>query len=265
MSLQDPTKNSYYVVRLTQDGADYIYTDWTAPLGLSETLVPSMEIGLPPNSGTLDEKPVTIKFPAGIDSFLDALADGRPQAAVYLTLVEVSVPVGPIDNGTEEVPLGRYRLVRAFRNPEAQAGLIRLEFLSAKGRLNIALGIPAYPACAWTFGDKSCQATPATMQATIAGVDRKRIVFTDPDAAVLAGDWHRGTVSFGGLSLGIRSWDGYEFELIREPPPAWNGALVTLREGCAKSLEACEAKDNVEHFGGIGLKIPAFHPIMESP
>jgi hypothetical protein len=268
------------------------FTDWTEDVTLgSDTWKPwpALAVKIPPNTGSVGSKALSIEFPVlaltdptdNVDKFwLPSMVSGEATPPVTLEVREIAVSRGTINtlgcvNG-QGVSHGTYRLVRGARNASGQPGVGVLEFLPIKARLNGRLGIAAYPRCAWTFGDATCGIdVPELVEtATIASISRKKITLTNPDDAAVvtskgAGYWHRGLVGFDdGLAIGIRDWtDGsYEFELLREPPAAWEGALVTLRPGCDKTIAVCRSRwDNEERFGGFGISIPAFDPTAEIP
>lgn len=279
MAFRDPSREGYLLLTFEQNAVSYRYTDWADQIALAAgtfTPVPSLQVTLPPNTGTLQPEPVKVEFPIGKVAFLDGLVDGSPQAAVMLHLREVTVSTGPISTAGcslgQALNLGRYRLARGVRNADRRAGVGRLELLPLKARLNARLGIAATPRCAWTLGDKSCQAAVVEETATIAAISRKRITLTNPaDAAVVTGKpakyWHRGSARVAGLSLDIRDWvnDSYGIELVREPPASWLGATVTLRPGCDNTVATCNDRwANLENFGGFGIAIPARSVIGEA-
>lgn len=277
MGLVDPIKEAYTVLTFTQDGTDRVYTTWSEePFATpGATLIPQMSVKIPPNTGTLDEKPLTVELPSGVDAWLDGLADGSPQAAVVVAVEERFKVLGPIVTGVgcgaDYVGLGTYRLVRAIRNPERRPGLIRLEFLGEKSRLNVPLGIPVNPTCAWTLGDKTCQATVTAENPTITAISRKKITTSDAGGVIAGkttGYWRFGTATVAGLTLGIRAWEAgtTDFELVREPPASWAGATVAIKPGCDKSAATCASRfSNLERFGGFGVKVPSFQPVLETP
>ncbi|MCW8137309.1 MAG: hypothetical protein KIT58_00185 [Planctomycetota bacterium] len=282
MALRDPSRGAYLRLTFSQPtGVVYRATDWTEGDG-GFVALPGLEVRLPPNTGSLDERPLAIEFALGASEFLDSLVSGAPVAPTTLQASEVHASVGPVDTtscapgAVQSITYGStWRLVRGIRHPEGRGGVGRAEFVSLKGRLNVPLGIPATPRCAWAFGDQSCQLDVDALEetATIAAIARKRVTLTDPgDAAVVTGRdpegyWRRGSVRLAGLTLPIRDWapGSYDLELAVEPPASWVGQVVTLRPGCVGSLAACREWDNEEHFGGFGKAIPAYNPGLETP
>lgn len=281
MAFKDPARTSCMLLTAVQDGATYRFTDWsdevTTDAGTFDPL-PGLEIRLPPNTGTLEEKPLSIEFPLGLVDLFDDLCDGSVQAPVTLKLEERTHSIGPINTtacGTQaqKITFGsNFRLVRAVRNADRRAGVGRFEFLSTKGRLFIPLGIAATPRCAWTLGDKTCQVVVNEETGTVSAISRKKLTLTSPADAAIVGRptkyWHRGVARIGELRIGIRDWVGgsYDFELLREPPASWVGATVTLRPGCDKTAAVCDARwSNLARFGGFGIAIPAHQVVLEVP
>jgi hypothetical protein len=274
------TKDSYLKVRFSYgDGPTNVdYTNFNEDVGTYVAL-PSMEVTGIENTGGLNSKGIEIKVPAGI-SFFDNLADGRAFAPVYLYVTEVlnALAWSFYDQATTseelEHAIGDYRLERVYKNPDREIGFVKLVFQQHKARSKIPLGIVCNPQCAWTLGDKSCQATVTTETGTISAIDGFKVTLTNPaDAAVVTGQatgsstyWHRGLMTVDGLSLPIRRWvDGsYDFYLGKQPPASWVGQVVTLRPGCAKTTSDCTTKfANIANFGGLGIKIPAYNPNTE--
>lgn len=276
MAFQDPVRESYLLLTFTQNGASTLLTDWTEPVG-SYSPAPWLQIDLPPNVGTLDEKPLTIQFPIGASSFLDGFVSGDFQAPVKLRVQERARSIGPIDTTgcagqSQAITYGSsFRLVRGFRTASGAAGRGKLEFVSVK-RVRIPLGIPSTPRCAWTLGDKSCQIAITEETGTVASISRKTLTLTDPtDSAVVTGRptkyWHRGYIRIGEAVIGIRDWtnNSYSFELIREPPAAWLSQVVTLRPGCDKTLATCQSRwSNEANFGGMGIATPKRQVVLET-
>jgi hypothetical protein len=290
MVFTDPARLAYLLMTFVQGGVTYRLTDWTEELTYDGQVYdpwPALQVKIPPNTGTLGEKSLTVEFPVGRDAVFDSWVDGTPQAPVTVGVREITVSQGPIDSAGcakgQAISFGSaWRLMRGAKSRASSATVSALEFHSIKSRLAIPMGIAAYPRCAWTFGDGNCGLDVDALEetATVDGVARKRILLTDPDdSAVVIGKsparyWHRGSVTKGGLTLSIRDWqaDSYEIELVREPPASWLGAAVTLRPGCVKAIGAspstgndCRGWANEERFGGFGAAIPAYDPGGEVP
>lgn len=254
----------------------YLYALDDTPAAVACTSLPAMKVKIPPNTGTLDEKELEIEVPYGSDDLFDSFVAGYAVPPTYIVVQEYSYAVGPIDNGDESFDFGRWRLARAILNPDGSIGTIRMLFQSLKSRVNgIPLGIPATPQCAWTLGDKNCgyDLDGNKVLVTVASVDGKTLTLADPgEAAVVVGvtdkRWHRGTFSKDGLVIGIRDFEigNYTFQLVKEPPPSWAGQSIYIKPGCDKSAGTCNTRfSRLERFGGIGIAIPNYHPILDAP
>lgn len=274
-------KTSYLKVRLRYGSGptDEDFVTWAEDVG-TYLASPDMEVKGLHNSGSLEIQPITIESPEGWDIF-DNLARGVPYPPIFLFVTEVVTAIGPSGAASEDLlhAIGDYKLARATKNPDRKQGFVRLEFEHVK-RVpeKVRLGMASNPGCSWTLGDKSCQLAGglAALQetATIATIVRKKVTLTNPaDAAVVTGQavgtfpwWYRGYMEIGGLRIQIRDWvDGsYDFQLDHDPPASWAGAVVTLTPGCGKDPVDCVTKfSNIAHFGGFGIKIPAYDPGLE--
>jgi hypothetical protein len=267
-------KTAYLELDLITPTATHLFTNWSGDLGGGRISIPGMRVRIPTFTGTLEEQPLRVTLKRGVSTFLDALCTGVAAPAIRAQARLIFVGAGPGALPLETYYMGEYRLAKGIRNPDKEQGLIALEFLSAKARLNVPLGFPCQPQYPWTLGDKSCLATVVEETDEIVAIDRLRVtingVTLTTDGSV---QWQRGVVSFEGLSIGIRSWGGYdgspvplEFELVRFPPASWLNEIVTFRSGCRKTPTDCaDFYNNIERFGGSGIKIPSHHPVLETP
>lgn len=280
-----PAKKCYSILKFTQDGNNYYYTDWNGDqTGWANacTVVTTLEVDLPSNTPGVDDQELEITFQAGEDSsgWLDGLTDGGRVAPVSLFMQIGLVPTGPGQTETEElIKVGYFRLVMATKNANEVRNKLRLSFRSIKSLLEVPLGIPATPRCAWAFGDKNCTVDASAVQetGTVASASRKTLTLTNPtDSAVVTSKpddeyWLRGFIEYNGLRNAIRGWDGggaspYEFTMVDDIPSDWVGKTVTLTPGCDKTPEICTSRwSNAEHFGGFGIAIPRHHPVFENP
>jgi hypothetical protein len=275
MSLVASSKSSYLLLTMSYGAGPTTikFTNNASAVGAFAAR-PGMKITGLHNSGGLDAKPITVDLESD-DATLRSLADGTAWPPVTLTLDEVVTAYGPSGAATQTIhhAIGDYRLQRVYRNPERQAGLIRLEFAHYKSRIKVPLGIVASPQCAWTLGDKTCGVDLAALEltGTVASISGRLVTLTDPADAAIAGQdpgyYHRGVMSRDGLFLGIRGWDdAYAFQLVREPPAGWVGQTITVVPGCDKTPATCTARfANVGQFGGFGIAIPSYNPITEIP
>lgn len=280
-----PSKKSYLVLAITQNGVAHYFTNWNGGWtdgSNTATVVPSITARLADRDGGITEREFEVDFEFGEDStgFLDKLVSGEPQAAVRMVAYLGLVPFGPGQTETEElVNLGTYFLTRAVKNRDRQFNRCMLGFLDHRGRLNIPLGITCTPACAWTLGDKTCGVDVAAAEetGTVQSITGKALkLTTGTDAAVVGSKpsttyWQRGFITFESLSIGIRVWastqvDPYTFQLVHDIPAGWLGEDVTLTPGCDKTPGTCEDLwNNLDRIGCFGIAIPRWHPVTENP
>ncbi|MGE3795917.1 MAG: phage BR0599 family protein [Dehalococcoidia bacterium] len=263
-----PDKTSAMLVRFTWGAAnERLYTDWThmqEVLGRRYESAPTMEIEWPANTGGLRDQPFVVTLP--IDAFTTRLSDVYPHAQVRMEVREFVV--GEQDAYADVVWSGKVK--RCRRSSEGLSGSVRIEGVGIKSDLEVPLGMPSTPECIWTFGGVGC-ASPRKASLTITGsrvTSLDRNVMT-VDAILPSTPWVRGYVERDGLTVTIRDYDMLlapnTLQLAKAPPPEWFGALVTLVPGCRKTIDACRTDhSNEEHFMGCGVKIPAYHPIIES-
>jgi len=226
------------------------------------TACPELEVRPVEISGVLSDKSLVFMGRLSLaGGFFDNVSNGQPFSPIFADLWEKL-------EGTEGQPTrvlklfrGRVtRVTRNYQNPER----VLIEVLTIKQRIDMPLGIPANPQCAWVFGGRQCRVVVPTSEGTVDGIDGKTITITGLDA-VSDRTWHRGYVQRNGLRILIREWvSGTAFELVREPPADWDGEDVTVFAGCDKSIETCRARwDNEANFGGFGYAIPAYSPNWE--
>jgi hypothetical protein len=271
------TKTSRLKARfLFASGDEVKVTNWTSDVA-GYSALPAIEVRGLKNTGALDVGTITIEVAADAAGIADmGVATGAPNPTLYLHLAEEITAYGPSGSATRTIlhSIGDYQLKRVYKNPDGRFGILRMDFTSVKDRMAVPLGRAATPACDLTLGDKTCLATVTPETATIAAISRHKITLTNPaDAAVVTGKpsgdapyWHRGVVTVGALSIGIRGWvDGsYDLELVEAPPSWWLGELATLRPGCARTPGDCAGKfSNLERFSGIGIKILSYNPQFE--
>lgn len=279
----DAQKQSYTVLRFTQNAVDRYYTNWSGGWtdgSNTATAIPDLAITHPPNVGGWEDKTLQVDFPLGVDAWLDGLTAPWSQAPITIRSTMLLVGIGPSASQNEEVPMGRFKFLRSVRHPERQIGVGRLEFVSQKGALNLPLGIAATPRCAWTLGDKNCGATVVEETAGVARIERKIVWLRNPTDTVVVHRadsdyryWHDGVISYEGLSLAIMEWYGggvdpepYAFNLRQPPPPSWLNKIVTLRPGCSKEPAICISRfNNIEFMAPLGIGIPGHGPGVESP
>lgn len=261
-------------------------TDWPAVVSYGgNTYVANCElqIDLPPNTVGFDEKPLVLTLPS---SWLEAdLVNGIAFPPTWVTLRQQILVLsgdpqvsGEVD--TTNVLVYRARLEHVRRSASGRANLVRLEFRTAKARLQVPLGSPSNYHCKWTLFGRGCGLAQVVETATmtlIDTVDDKKVTLTDFTNPMVAPGgtpgrfWHRGYLERDGLRIAIREWSTgavNTFHLARRPPSSWlnvtNG--INLVAGCDKTIETCRERwDNEEHFAGTAYEQPDYHPVHEQP
>jgi hypothetical protein len=251
-------------------------TDFTRPVtinGHGYDCMPNLEVKIPVNSGTLEDKVASVGVPLSEDdTHLSVRAsNGEPHSPIYCIVWEVveRVDLGSgIDANLLKLFSGKVETV--LRNFQGNERTVVFNVKSLKARLNVPLGLVATNQCAWTFGDRGCAVDAVALRetGTLVSISGKDVVISGLSAQVDK-YWHRGFVEIDGLRITIRDWDeaaGTTFKLVRQPPTHWVGQPVVVTPGCDKTIETCRDRwDNEERFGGFGYGIPAYMPIYEDP
>lgn len=286
MSIQNPTKSSYVLVKLffhgggtttyhrfTTCASDVEHDEGAGGSDFTFTSMPDMTVGPVKFDGTTEDRPLEITFTS--NAFFDRLTNGTPHAPVYVRVWEVQDP----GEGTETLLLlFRGRLARATRNYGGQGGRCMLEFSTPKARMQMALGMQANHHCVNIFGDDSIDTGSPGLQCTI---DASALSSTGTVTQILGKRvtlsgvttpggrdryWHKGSMEFNGTRIQIREWvssDATRFHLANFPPAEWDGETVTLWPGCDGSIAACRAWSNEDNFNGFGMEIPSRNPVYE--
>ena len=189
----------------------------------------------------------------------------------------------------------RQMTVRAKGDPN----LTELKFSSVKGFLSeYPVGVTASNLCGWRFGDNSCQAEVRTFSATITSISNTLVTCEVAGAPLAIPElFNNGFMKIDNLALTIRDYgtvedgaytpyvdgnippaaDDVTFNLYKQPPTdstyTWLDRTASVVEGCNKLYDTCALKidstDGVEnnhrHFGGFGIRMPAFNPQTEEP
>ena len=244
-------------------------SDWTADDGLLYVSTPNIEVDLPDNDGGIGEKEVQIKMRA--DAFTTRLASGIKHAPVQVVIREYTLPAtGGPSAQLKTTFVGR--VSRTTKNADGQSGLVVIQALPFKARLNFPMGIPCNHECENALGDAGCKvdmnADGRTQTGVLEAIDGKIATISGltlkPDRF-----FHRGSVERDALNIMIQDWrsaDPQTFVLVRRPPTEWLGNFVTVFSGCDKSKETCALRyNNEENFNGPGYAIPAYSPNFENP
>jgi len=227
--------------------------------------IPAIDVELPVIDGGVEDKPCKIRLPATTYPFADMIH--HKGAETEVTVMEADV------NDLSLTPRVVFKgtLSKVRTNWRSYNGMIEIELVGRKHFIkDAAIGIKCTDRCPLMFGDTVCGATPAFVTATVLSVDGTLIelVSLTNDSVKppwTSGRYTRGTVSLNGLKLMVREHKtGLKKLLLANPPPAsWVGQVVTIKEGCDKTVLACKAHGREERFLGIGLAMPKYNPIYE--
>lgn len=174
----------------------------------------------------------------------------------------VREPIARGTSGPSERPLG---------STPAGSGVVELKFVGLRSRLRVALGIRCDASCNHTFGDAECGVDLSGVQfqdriTSISGrVVRSPILNTLPigSTGTMPSAWARfGRVERGGLVIPIIDHVDDAATLRFEPPPSWLDQFVLFTAGCNKSVARCRDFNNESRFGGFGVGMPAYSPIL---
>ncbi len=232
--------------------------------------VPAMDIEMQMQDGGTESKPFFLIMPLDIDP-VDVMIAGT-FAELEVTILEGDF-TAPTDSLRPAI-LGVVRRTKARFRGKTQT--VRIECVGRKFFLkDVSLGIKTTDRCPWFFGDHVCEATVEQHVGVVQSVDGTELIM-----ATLAGDdsaWGQGRYTRGyvqdadGLSILIRFHHNgsRRFTMAKAPPQAtgftWVGATVTVFAGCDKTIDACVFWEREERFGGFGLLMPEYNPMIELP
>src|SRR5688572_2489670 len=280
-----PEKESYLLVTFRHGDPDVFerYTDWTQE-NLGHVSTPSMEVEIPENTGTFDERECRILLP--LDDFTSVASSGRPHSPIYVTVEETTAGLFAGDAGsTRTLFIGR--VVRASKNWQGRADTAAFFALPAKSRLKRSMGLQCNHHCIWQLFGPGCrggtfQASAFRRPGQIASVDGQEITIM-PDASIEnpatpgggSNDrfWERGYLERDGLRIDVARWvrsdDPKVFVLRNRPPDSWilaGAGSVIFYPGCHKTIEDCrDTWDREERFQGLGYAMLPYNPNIESP
>lgn len=276
-AIQQAEKKRYTLVTF-QHGAAAVpvferYTNWGQSPGGGFVSVPTMEVKIPANSGSLEDQEGHIDLP--LDSFTANFEGGLVHSPTFVQVVEITRSTIAGAAGSE---LGMFtgRVVKTRENPGGKPNLMRFLLKSRKSRLRISLGVPCNHHCVFTLFGRGCQLAKIVRAVTVDNIDGRVATinttsFTTPTSPGGNVDfyWDRGYLEKDGLRIPIQSWsltDPTQCYLRRRPPATWLGASVSAVPGCHKTIEDCrDVWDNEINFGGIGYAIPPYNPLFEDP
>lgn len=280
-AIDQPMKRSFLLVTFSY-GDPLVVVKYTDRAGdyLDFPAQPAMQVTVPQNDGTLDDKPCRVILP--VDAFSLRLSDGLPHAPVSLLVREIVLPAAGGEQQASALTLFRGRVTQVTRNYQNRADTVAIEALQAKSRLKVAMGLPCNHHCVFTLFGRGCttnafgepKLADEVQVGSLTLINGRKVTITGlPAHPTDPKFWHRGYVRVGGtndLRILIRDWDGDVdatlFHLASRPPSSWLGLPVFVIPGCDKTAETCASRwDNLENFGGYGYAIPAYNPVIENP
>lgn len=219
---------------------------------------------------------MAIDFPR-IDGGLEASALDLSMKTRYpfadvvkgLSISSVKVIISELDP-TVESPVARVvwagLLNEVVHNADGKPNIVKLTFRDYRGMLTHPLGIIAGSSCVWQFGDRLCRKRLGLLRETAEALNAATInLFVSGLTTTTADYWLKGLVTYDGLSIMIRRQFEDWFELAAPCPESWRNKQVVFTPGCDKQLATCRTKwNNEEHFCGVGIAMPGYHPNYET-
>jgi hypothetical protein len=257
-AVDSPRKDCYALIKFTYGNPNSpsykAYTNWTEDLPGNPifTSIPTMELTVPDNTGTLESKVLQISLPI-TDSWFAEIISGVAIAPVFVDAMEITKPV----TGGESSSLRYFfkgRLIRTVKNLNGKPNYGLAEFANIKTRLQIPMGLPANHHCVWTLFGRGCAKSSSGFYngLTVNTIVGKTLTTTTnpPRTGTF---FHRGYIVKDGIRIGIRWWDDSApdtFYLIKPPPLSWIGKGILAYAGCDKTIETCRARfGNEPNFG----------------
>lgn len=238
--------------------------------GDAYTAVPSLDFEFPTIDGGVVDRPVTLVVPDDLDPF-DKMAFST-YAEVEVSILEADF--SDLDASPRVAFVGHVGSTNLHYRGKSR--LMSMQLLGRKHFLkDVSLGIKATDRCPLFYGDHVCGATVTTVSATISTINGTVVNFSSLPSDSVKGSWAngrytRGFVEKDGLRILIRrhSVGNKRFTLAKAPPQmsgyTWEGATVTVYEGCDKGIDACEAHGRQSRFLGVGRRMPKHNPIIEN-
>jgi hypothetical protein len=238
---------------------------------------PLLEVELPDNVGTFQEKECRIVLPR--DAFTDRFLDAPAQDPVYVRVEQQIRGLTAGEAGSNLIPF-KGRVERIIHNYQRRPGLVAFQALLVRDRLDVPLGLQMnHHDEARIFGPMSGLVQASHQQTgQIAVIDGKEITISTPRAVITnptapGGDnsrfWERGWLEKDGARIGIHIWtiaDPSVFVLRERPPASWllaGAASILFVPGSHGTIEdARDVWDDEEHFLGYGYATPSYNPII---
>lgn len=231
-------------------------------LGRRWQAVPEIDIKMRNQHGGTKDHPIVMRMPKHrpLDEMIRAAAFPK----VTVTIYELN-----LDDDTSARELFQGTVLKITSDPFKRAATVRVDVASHKHKLGVSLGIVTQKGCAWNFGDKGCGVFLPPLQelATVIAIDRNTLTLQGLATTGVFQYWFRGYVEFGGLRLMVRAYEtGNQVSLSELPPADWLNKRVRLTPGCDKTIQTCRNRwNNEERMIPLGHKMPAYHPLIESP
>ena len=244
------------------------------------TSVPTMEVDVPENNGTMETQPCEIEMP--LDAFFLTISAGLPASPIYVQVQEFTEATFSGDQAELNM-LFFGQLMEAERSFEGDNNSVIVRAENIKGRLrDKTLGISCTHECANAFGQDKCALgiTLSNVQITgqIDSIAADGMSVTVSTASIIDRDlaatntkfyWLRGHLEYMGVTLSVVGWvddNPTLFRLSQRPPDDWVGVDITFTPGCDGSLETCrDVHNNEEYFLGLGYGMLPYHPNYETP
>lgn len=243
------------------------YARWSSAFtvdGVTYTPAPELEArtSAPQSGGTKD---VSWIVKMGLRDPVDKMVRPYEHSDVRITIYEMD----PYETAVPPVILFTGIVSKLVRKRATFSKMVELEVSGWKAQLQYPLGIAIDTDCAWAFADKNCcfNLAGATVTQTITAITRMSII-SAPSLTIPRDNYYTmGTVTVNGLAitiLDIPASDPTGILLMQAPPPEWVGATAAFAPGCDGKVGTCRLHNNEQRFGGAGIRIPDYNPMLGS-
>lgn len=240
------------------------YTDAGAPLEIAMSTyrpLDPMLITMGEERGGVDDVGMTLLADASVEPFATVMRGAHPPITALVEEIDLATAARQV--------VTRRRIATSRLTSD---GAIECVCAGPRETLANRLGLLIDPNCDHRLGDRGCGVELAdyTFEATITAIDGRIVTAalfdTVPtvDSRSLGAGWMRfGSLTRGGLSLGVADHDGETVTLWTEPPQSWVGQTISATAGCPKHVDICRDRfDNEARFRGAGIAIPPYHPVL---
>lgn len=242
------------------------YTNWTDDILRGTNLytsIPKMEIKLSPqHGGAVESNPVTVLMPQ-VAPFVDLIKN----TAFPRVFVDIQEEDPEVEDSKQVLFSGT--VYKTIKNPSGKTGLIEVECYGARAMLSVSLSVIANATCVHTFCDPDCGKDPEPLkeEGVISIINNRLITVTGLTTTATNGWWKDGWALVDGLHLMIVKYTtGNQMTLKHIAPDSWLGATATFLPGCTKHLDGangCRFWDREESYLAPGVKMPAYHPMID--